>query len=457
MIALGDLATRTGEAPEQLREWRALRLIGAEDREDFRPEDVERVRLIQFCLRRGVVIETIVRAEEDQQGFLRYYLDQLFPVGIPAEVSLPEAAAMTGLDVELVRRLRESVGAATPMGAAMDAADVDSLRGWKIALEGGLPEEALLPLVRVYADALGRVAEAEVRLFHFYVHERLRDGGLSGRELFDTSEAASAPTRRLIEPALAYFHRKGMEAALREDMLMHLDEYSGRVERREAPAQLTLAIAFLDLASFTPLTESMGDVAAAQVVERFSEVVREVVNRSHGRVVERIGDAFLLVFPDAAAAVACALEIDSRAADEAQFPAVRGGIHFGPVLYREGGYVGSNVNIASRVAGEAGRHQILVTAAVRQEGGAMPDVDFTPIGKRRLKGLSDELELFEARTRTTERPQTVIDPVCGMELTRAGVAARLSLDASERCFCSERCLRLFVESRDKYEKLEKKP
>ena len=35
----------------------------------------------------------------------------------------------------------------------------------KTAVRTGLPEEALLQLVRVYTDALGRVAEAENRLF----------------------------------------------------------------------------------------------------------------------------------------------------------------------------------------------------------------------------------------------------------------------------------------------------
>jgi class 3 adenylate cyclase/YHS domain-containing protein len=156
----------------------------------------------------------------------------------------------------------------------------------------------------------------------------------------------------------------------------------------------------------------------------------------------------MLVFSEPRAAVACALEIEERTTHEAQFPAVRGGIHCGPVLYREGGYVGSNVNIAARVAGEAHRHQILVTAAVRKEAGALPEVDFTPIGKRQLKGLVGEFELFEARTRDAQRTETVVDPVCGMELTRSGVAARLSLEGSERSFCSESCLRIFVESRN---------
>jgi class 3 adenylate cyclase len=42
----------------------------------------------------------------------------------------------------------------------------------------------------------------------------------------------------------------------------------------------------------------VGDTKAAELVARFSELVRESVNRHHGRVVERIGDAFMLAFTD---------------------------------------------------------------------------------------------------------------------------------------------------------------
>jgi class 3 adenylate cyclase len=62
-----------------------------------------------------------------------------------------------------------------------------------------------------------------------------------------------------------------------------------------------------------------------------------------------------------------ALDIEERTDQEAQFPALRGAIHFGPVLYREGGYVGLNVNVAARVASEAKSNQIIVTAEVRRE------------------------------------------------------------------------------------------
>src|SRR5207249_3242175 len=159
--------------------------------------------------------------EETERDFLGHYLDQLFPSGIEPACSLEEAAELAGIDAELVRRLGDIVGL---FGASegIDRHDIEILRGWKIALDAGLPEDALFQLVRVYADSLGRVAEAEARLFHFYVHARLRHGGLSGLALREQTDAAGQRMRELIEPAILYFHRKGMAKALREDLLLHL-------------------------------------------------------------------------------------------------------------------------------------------------------------------------------------------------------------------------------------------
>src|SRR5262245_8783034 len=169
-------------------------------------------------------------------------------------------------------------------------------------------------------------------------------------------ERQACNCRPMIEPLMIFAHRKGMVKALREDMLMHLAEAAGAPATGPTPAQLRLAIVFTDLWSFTPMTQSMGDAAAAQVIERFSELVREAADRWEGRVVERIGDAFMTVFPESQSAVGCALDIERRSAEQPQFPAVRSGVHWGEVLYREGGYVGSTVNIAARLATEAVRH-----------------------------------------------------------------------------------------------------
>ena len=448
-FTLREFSQFLAEPLERVREWRSLGLIGRESAETFGPEDMQRARLIRLLLRRGVPLEAIAQAEQEQR-FLARYIELLFPAGVRPMHSLAEASAMLGKSADVVRRFWEVAGVAD-QGELVDDEDVQALKAVGVALEAGFPEEAMTELARVYVDALGRVAEAEVRLFHFYVHERLKAQGLSGRQLIEASDAAGDRTAPLVEPLVLYFHRKGFERAIREDAVMHLQEDAGLVASAQVPGQLSAAVVFVDLSSFTPLTVAMGDQVAAQVLERFSRLVREAVSRWEGRVVKQIGDAFMLVFPEPGAAVACAVEIDRRAAEEPQFPSVRSGTHWGQVLYREGDYLGATVNVAARLAAEAQRHQALVTAAVRREAKGLQDLEFVPLGTRRLKGLADEVELFEvvgrARGRATER---LADPVCGMELGADEAAARLSLGGRERAFCSQECLQRFVAAPERY-------
>jgi len=334
-------------------------------------------------------------------------------------------------------------------GESVSAADLRMLEGSKAWLDAGFPEEALVQLWQVFADALGRVAEAEVRLFHFYVHERLRAAGVSRSALQQLSDATAERLIALVGPATVYFHRKGSARAVLDDLQLHLASESP-ANTDEPPGKLPAGVMFVDLSSFTPLTEAMGDVKAAEVLERFASLVRQAAALCKGRVVKQIGDAFMLVFFDAPSALRCALEIEGRTSREPSFPAVRSGVHWGPVLYREGDYVGTNVNIAARLAEAAGRHHILVTTALRSGAGGLPEIEFVPLGKRLLKGLVEEIEVFEVRPRRAEAGKKAVDPVCGMELAPEEVAARLSLGGAERLFCSEACLRQFIAAPQRY-------
>jgi class 3 adenylate cyclase/YHS domain-containing protein len=159
----------------------------------------------------------------------------------------------------------------------------------------------------------------------------------------------------------------------------------------------------------------------------------------------------MLVFPESRPAVSAVLEIDRVTSAEPQFPAVRSGAHHGPLLYREGDYYGTTVNIAARIAAEAERHQLLVSAAVRTGAGSVPEVEFVPLGRRRLRGLTEDIEVFAARRSDRDRPERrVIDPVCGMELDESEAAATLSLAGRNEAFCSQQCLQLFAAAPARY-------
>ena len=206
-----------------------------------------------------------------------------------------------------------------------------------------------------------------------------------------------------------------------------------------------------DLARFTALTEAMGDSTATDVLDRFSDLVRRSVTAHGGRIVKQIGDAFMIVFADAASAVVCALDVRDAAVAEPQFLGTRQGIHWGPTLYREGDYYGATVNVAARIVAEAAADRVLVSHAVRTELGAVDDVELVAAGRRTLKHVADAVEVFEAR-RPGEEPteQRVLDPVCGMAIDADVPAARLQLDGRDVMFCSQSCLQRFVANPDGY-------
>src|SRR5499433_3819571 len=436
-----ELSAATGEPAERLEELRLLGLIRPDPGERFAPEDIERVRLVQFLERRQIPLERIARGERDD-AVLTLVVDFLYPRGIGRRYSLAQAVDIVGLDADVARRLRD---ASASSDEPMNEHDVRMLEEAKVALDAGFPEDAFVQLVRVYAAALERVAEAEVRLFHFYVHEALKATGLAGHDLRESTKAVRDHMLPIVEPLFRYFHHLGIAKSVREDMVLHFTANQGRPVEGDPPTQLRLAIVFLDISSYTPITEVMGDAVAARILERLSELVRETTIRFDGRVVDRVGDAFLLIFPEPRAALLCALEIESRTAAEPQFPALRGAVHWGDVVYQEGGYVGGSLNIASRVATAARPHQILVTAAAHGEVRGLSGVMFTLLRKRQLKGLADELELFEVRSDDPAEGERARDPVCGMEMAPTEIAARLTVDGHEVVFCREKCLRVYLE------------
>jgi class 3 adenylate cyclase len=180
-----------------------------------------------------------------------------------------------------------------------------------------MPRDALMQLMRVFADATARLADAVVRTFHNYVHERFRAQGLGGWQLLEATQRVGRPALELVEPTLLYFHRRAYQRANREDVLRHLAEET--TPPSSTPGEEHATVLFVDLASFTPLTATMGDQAAADVLRRFGVTVRSGATQHAGRIVKQIGDAFMLTFARPADAIEFGLAMDRFVDNEAQF------------------------------------------------------------------------------------------------------------------------------------------
>src|SRR6266542_3659743 len=95
--------------------------------------------------------------------------------------------------------------------------------------------------------------------------------------------------------------------------------------------KITATFCFVDIAGYTALTDSHGELAAADLVDAFSELIQSSVEPL-GQIQEFIGDCAFLVFPNPLAAKDALAALYKSIADRRDFPIVRAGLHHGPAL-----------------------------------------------------------------------------------------------------------------------------
>src|SRR5262249_20900728 len=159
-----------------------LGLIGAEQPDVFLERDVGRAQLVHDLLHWGIEVDTIATAARDPNSVFSRFLDEIGARHTVPTHTIQEACEMSGVDIASARRLLDAAGV-TSDSELLDDGDIELLRSCRIAIDAGLPEEAMVQILRVYADAMYRIAEVSVRSSHFYLHQPLREQGMSADEI----------------------------------------------------------------------------------------------------------------------------------------------------------------------------------------------------------------------------------------------------------------------------------
>ena len=160
---------------------------------------------------------------------------------------------------------------------------------------------------------------------------------------------------------------------------METDASVTRVER---------TFGFIDISGFTMFTDQHGDAASVNALAEFRQVVRDVASHHGVRIDKWLGDGAMFVGVDTAPLVSALLDIEARLEDS-EFPLpLRAGIASGMVILFEGDdYIGTPVNLASRLCNEAEPGQTLVTEAV---AAVLPaSVARSPMGHVEVRGLAE--------------------------------------------------------------------
>src|SRR4051812_10826293 len=96
-----------------------------------------------------------------------------------------------------------------------------------------------------------------------------------------------------------------------------------------------IAILMADLSGYTALTETHGAHSAADLIDRYLEIVEECL-AGDSELKERTGDEVMIISSSPDLLLATALMIIRKTSREDKFLQVHGGLHYGSILKRKG-------------------------------------------------------------------------------------------------------------------------
>jgi adenylate cyclase len=390
-ISLSEAARRSGVPSTTLKRWAAEKIVPVR-RGRWTATAAAQARVVARMRDRGYSLEDLKSA--GREGRLAFgFAEELFSEA-EEKVSVSTVARETGLEPELIQRILVILG--TPKGRQRNLTpdDADALRHCARVLAAGFPLVAFLQLVRVYVQSMRRIADAEVRLFHLYVHEPLIRDAVPELEMAEEMGDLAADILPLAAPLTAYLHNRYLRFFLEQDVVGHMESGLGADTAEIELGQVTVTLCFIDLTGFTRYTEEEGDMEALDVVENFVATVESTLP-PEATIVKTIGDEVMVVSPDAASLTEWAVGFLSRFP---QRPQPRVGIHSGEAVYRDGDYFGGQVNLAHRVVNRALAGEVLVTDRVAEVIEGRERLGLEPIGQVSLKGFPAPTELFVVRS-----------------------------------------------------------
>jgi adenylate cyclase len=388
-ISLSEASRRAGVSATTLKRWAAEKVVPVR-RGRWTAAAAAQARVVARMRERGHSLEDLKRA--GREGRLAFgFTEDLLPK--PEEqVTVEEVARETGLEPELVERILVILGTPLERERLLNPHDVQALRHCARVLAAGFPLVAFLQLVRVYAQSLRRIADAEVRLFHLYVHEPLIRDGVPELEMAEEMGDLAGDVLPLASPLIDYLHTRYLRFFLEQDVIGHME--SG-LEATTDLGQVPVTLCFIDLTGFTRYTEEEGDLEALDVVENFVETV-ETTLPPEATIVKTIGDEVMVVSPEPASLTEWAVGLLARLPER---PQPRVGIHCANAVYRDGDYFGTHVNLAHRVVSRAQAGEVLVTDRVTEAIDGREGLVFEPIGEVSLEGFPAPTPLFLVRSK----------------------------------------------------------
>ncbi|MEO5564947.1 MAG: adenylate/guanylate cyclase domain-containing protein [Chitinophagaceae bacterium] len=201
-----------------------------------------------------------------------------------------------------------------------------------------------------------------------------------------------------------------------------------------------VAILMADLIGYTALTETHGALSAADMIDKYVEIVENCLV-GDSRLIERTGDEVMIVSTSPDFLLATAMMITKNTSKEENFLQVHGGLHYGKVLRRNNSYFGSAINITARITSKANPGTIWCSEEFIN---ALANKDFLKLqskGKHSFKNINEEIGIVELAHEFEE--SFYVDPVGRMLILNKEIAIKHAV-SEDIYFCSAGCRDIYT-------------
>ena len=180
------------------------------------------------------------------------------------------------------------------------------------------------------------------------------------------------------------------------------------LEKNSSGAQRKMAAIFAaDVVGYSKLMAQNEKLTLFRLKET-RKTTDEIINNLNGRIFSTAGDSIMAEFASPVDAVEAAIEIQNRLKKNISDTSdniiieFRMGVNLGDIMVQDNNLYGDNVNIAARLEAVSKPGEICISEKVFQEIKNKVDVKFKFFGNKKLKNISEKINIYISNLNETE-------------------------------------------------------
>ncbi|MCH7965314.1 MAG: response regulator [Bacteroidetes bacterium] len=195
--------------------------------------------------------------------------------------------------------------------------------------------------------------------------------------------------REVLARIRANLRQSERKISVEEDVRQHGEKFNRNL----------MCIMFTDIKDYSKKMHE-DELLTIELLQMHNRIMNEVIAKFNGKIIEIVGDAFVVSFNSAVKTVSCGVAIQEKfkkynsLKSQNEEIELRMGIHLGDLVEFEGKYKGDAMNIAARIQQNAKESEIWMSESVYLAVRGKVKFKFNKVGLRNFKNIKEPITIY---------------------------------------------------------------